>query len=280
MTIVVQDGQTIYDIAVRYYGNLSGVDALLKDNALTYDSDLIAGQTLVIRTSSGNVYNNAVVDFYNKNDSTINNFDNLKSVVNAATIIQGGVKAPIVTTDARSVTDRWVVQNGQSMFDVIIQFYGSLSFTQNFLDDNGFTIDDALVAGQTVIIDPTLVNLTIDNAIVNNSDYIDYYTGVLRIEITSIGNDTGSSNGYVFVTVKGGTLPYTYYWSNGDSSITATTQNLTGVPYGTYTLVVTDADLTTATVTIDIIAQFNQDLLIDEEPIFIIDADGDFILVD
>ena len=52
----------------------------------------------------------------------------------------------------------------------------------------------------------------------------------------------GSSNGSISATVTGGTAPYTYSWSNG-----ATTQNLTGVAAGTYTLTVTDANTCTAT---------------------------------
>ncbi len=52
----------------------------------------------------------------------------------------------------------------------------------------------------------------------------------------------GLSNGEITTTVTGGTAPYTYLWSNG-----ATTQNLTGVAAGTYTLTVTDANTCTGT---------------------------------
>jgi|GEM_PF-1214577 len=46
----------------------------------------------------------------------------------------------------------------------------------------------------------------------------------------------GGSNGYINMGVRGGVQPYTYSWSNG-----ATTQNLSGLAAGTYTLTVTDA---------------------------------------
>ena len=46
----------------------------------------------------------------------------------------------------------------------------------------------------------------------------------------------GSNTGSIALAVSGGTAPYTYLWSNG-----ATTQNLSGLGAGTYTVTVTDA---------------------------------------
>ena len=51
-----------------------------------------------------------------------------------------------------------------------------------------------------------------------------------------------SSTGSITTTVTGGLAPYTYLWSNG-----ATSANLTGLAAGSYSLTVTDANLTTAT---------------------------------
>ncbi len=55
---------------------------------------------------------------------------------------------------------------------------------------------------------------------------------------TSIAPSSGAIN----ISVTGGTPSYTYLWSNGSSS-----QNLTGVAAGTYTVTVTDANGCTAT---------------------------------
>ena len=58
---------------------------------------------------------------------------------------------------------------------------------------------------------------------------------------------SGGNNGQADVTVSGGTAPYTYSWSNG-----ATTEDLSGVTAGNYTLTVTDAKNCTATLTVTI----------------------------
>ena len=58
----------------------------------------------------------------------------------------------------------------------------------------------------------------------------------LNITTTSAA-DLNSSDGIIILDVTGGTLPYTYNWSNG-----ATTQNLEGVAAGSYTVTVTDGN--------------------------------------
>ncbi len=57
-----------------------------------------------------------------------------------------------------------------------------------------------------------------------------------------------NSTGAISISVSGGTSPYTYAWT-GPSSFTATTQNISSRPAGTYSVTVTDASGCTATYT-------------------------------
>lgn len=58
----------------------------------------------------------------------------------------------------------------------------------------------------------------------------------------SMSGTVASCNGSATATPAGGTTPYTYAWSNG-----ATTQTISNVPAGTYTVTVTDAHACTVT---------------------------------
>lgn len=57
----------------------------------------------------------------------------------------------------------------------------------------------------------------------------------------------GGNQGGIFITVNGGTTPYTYSWSNG-----ATSKDINNITAGTYTLTTTDANQCTATITVTI----------------------------
>lgn len=61
----------------------------------------------------------------------------------------------------------------------------------------------------------------------------------------------GGNDGSIDLSVTGGTAPYNYQWSNSASIIlTATTEDLTTLPSDTYSVLVTDANECTATLTV------------------------------
>ena len=65
----------------------------------------------------------------------------------------------------------------------------------------------------------------------------------------------GANTGSITLTTNGGVPPFTYDWSNGE-----TTQDLSNIPAGTYTVDVTGANGCTATTTVDVIEPTALDL--------------------
>ena len=64
---------------------------------------------------------------------------------------------------------------------------------------------------------------------------------------------SGATTGSIDLTVSGGTSPFSYAWTkSGDVSYSASTQDLSNLASGTYTVVVTDANSITATTSIEI----------------------------
>lgn len=72
-----------------------------------------------------------------------------------------------------------------------------------------------------------------------------YVTGIITDESTA-----GANDGAIDITVNGGMAPYYYYWMNGQS-----TEDLSGLSSGTYTVVVEDSDscMTTTTFFVDVV---------------------------
>ncbi|GAB5416790.1 MAG: hypothetical protein Crog4KO_22790 [Crocinitomicaceae bacterium] len=84
--------------------------------------------------------------------------------------------------------------------------------------------------------------------IVTDSFFVASSSGTLNIDsLITIDESCDLMNGSIDAFISGGTVPYSYSWDNG-----ATSEDLTGLDEGTYTLTVTDAAgcITSASVTI------------------------------
>lgn len=167
----------------------------------------------------------------------------------------GAVKA--LNIDLQNITD--VTCNGDN--DGAISVTGrtvpvaseDLPYTFNWTGPNGFTQSDSgnngdlsnLAAGTYMLTmidsDPQGCQI-VDSFVINEPAPLEILVADQQNETCTVGND-----GSATVTVTGGTFPYTFAWSDGQSDSTAT--NLSA---GDYTLDVTDANgcLDSLTVTI------------------------------
>jgi len=101
-----------------------------------------------------------------------------------------------------------------------------------FLWSNGATTEDlaGLAPGTYTVTVTDAVGFTATTS-ATVSQPLDLVLTTTPVHVTCFGG----SNGSIDLTVTGGTPPYTYLWSNG-----ATTQDMTNIPAGTYTVTVTD----------------------------------------
>ncbi|MGH1338661.1 MAG: T9SS type B sorting domain-containing protein [Aureispira sp.] len=94
------------------------------------------------------------------------------------------------------------------------------TYTVTITDANGCV----LVSPIYTINEPTALNLSIDSL----------------QNITCNGANNGANNGAIYTGLSGGTAPYTYNWSTGD-----TTSFVDSLPVGSYDIIVTDANACT-----------------------------------
>jgi len=68
--VIVQQGQTIVDIALQEYGSVEGLFAFLEANqTLDLDSELEPGQKVLVREED--VVNSDIVNYYQRNNISV-----------------------------------------------------------------------------------------------------------------------------------------------------------------------------------------------------------------
>jgi gliding motility-associated-like protein len=212
MDNVTCNGAADGGLFISVIGGTGGTYNYLWSNGATTQNltGLSGGSYTVTVRDSNNCVMQSGPHIVNEPNILVVTFDSLQNIdcngnANGAVFIT-------VTGGTTNYTYNW--SNGDPTEDIIGLNGGSYSVTVT--DANG-CVDST---GPHVVNEPTLLSLTLDS-------------------IQQIACN-GNGDGAIFVSVTGGTTNYTYNWSNS-----ATTQDITGLNGGTYTLTVTDANACT-----------------------------------
>jgi len=114
---------------------------------------------------------------------------------------------------------------------------GSAPFS--YVWSNGGQTQDigALPIGTYTVVVTDVNNCTTTNSVIITQPNVPLNATETNIDLLCVGYSTGSIN----ASVSGGTPGYTYSWS-GPNAFSATTEDIAGLPIGSYTLIVTDAN--------------------------------------
>ena len=151
------------------------------------------------------------------------------SLIDSVTINQPSV----ISTTTNSVNSNCSLANGQAS---VIAAGGTPGYTYLWTPVGGTTNNaNSLMAGTYYVAVTDNNGCTVQDTVTVNDNSSPSAT------VSAVTNITcnGASNGTATVSVAGGTAPYTYAWSPSS----ATTATATGLAPGTYTVVVTDANL-------------------------------------
>jgi len=203
------DQEGIIDITV--FGGIAPYSYSWSNGALTEDADELAQGTYTVQVTDAN------------NCTSSSSFSIINLVGNCIPDCDLEISSNTITNETCGNTNGAINLN-------VFTTNGPCQYTWS----NGSTTEDlsGLAAGiyTVTITDQETCQIQQTFTLTNQ-------TGTLAITgINTVNENCGNNQGGADATISGGVLPYSYLWSNG-----ATTQDLSGVAGGTYTLTVTDA---------------------------------------
>ena len=107
------------------------------------------------------------------------------------------------------------------------------NIAQTICDGNSVIFKDQVISETGLYTDTTFITETCYSVDVLSL----VVTDPLEVDNSTVSSDNGSGNGAITLDVKGGTIPYTYLWSNG-----AITKNIFDLEAGNFTVNVRDAN--------------------------------------
>jgi hypothetical protein len=146
------------------------------------------------------------------------------------------------------------VYEGQSIYDVAVQQYGSVEALFYLLADNNLNLDSNLKSGAELEVRDSIIKAAAlvikkNNQVVNNMAYLyQEDTDTITIIILKINPENEGNDGSILIDVEGGSSPYMFLWTNYEGATVSTSQNLTAAAAGTYNVTVTDSKGRTETI--------------------------------
>jgi uncharacterized repeat protein (TIGR01451 family) len=256
-TYLWSNGQMIEDIASLAAGNyfvtvtdVNGCSATSSGSVGDVDGPSLTATSVMVSCYGGS--NGSVtllvsggtppIGYFWSNGATVQNISGLTVGIYNVTATDnfgcmGVASASISQPDPLQIDGTQTNVNcfGQSSGSINISVTGGTpGFTYAWSDGSSTDQNRIGLAAGTYIVTVTDVNSCTDSK-----------TMVITQPLVPLGSSTivshilcnGNTNGQVDLTVTGGTGPYTYLWSNA-----ATTQDITGLSAGTYSVTITDAN--------------------------------------
>ncbi|MGV6862344.1 MAG: choice-of-anchor L domain-containing protein [Putridiphycobacter sp.] len=209
------------------------------------------GASQIINDNCGNGTGSIDVDIVGGVAPYVFSWDNGSTTEDISNLVAGNYMLTVTDNSGCVITNTFTVGNntgtldesagilnetcGNSLGVIDLTISGGVA-PYSYVWSNGASTEDLnfLSAGtyHVVITDAVGCELTSNNYTVSNS------SGTLALNNLVVTNeDCGNSGGEIDITVGGGTMPYSFSWSNGSTS-----EDVTGLNAGVYFATVTDAN--------------------------------------